>query len=91
MQLVIGGESLARGYYHRPDLTKEKFISNPFQTQEEKVRNRNSRLYRTGDLVRWLFDGNLEYIGRNDFQVKIRGYRIELGEIERQIAELSWD
>ena len=48
--------------------------------------NRNGRIYKTGDLVRYLPDGNLEYIGRNDFQVKIRGYRIELGEIESKLS-----
>ncbi|MCQ9637760.1 AMP-binding protein, partial [Chryseobacterium sp. WG23] len=47
----------------------------------------NGRLYSTGDLVRWLPDGNIEYIGRNDFQVKIRGYRIELGEIENRLSQ----
>ncbi|MEI8055384.1 MAG: amino acid adenylation domain-containing protein [bacterium] len=85
-ELMIGGECLARGYLNRPDLTAEKFISNPFQTEEEKLQNKNCRLYKTGDLVRWLPDGNLEYIGRNDFQVKIRGYRIELGEIENKLS-----
>ena len=55
---------------------------NPFQTEKERKESRNARLYKTGDLVRWLPDGNLEYIGRNDFQVKIRGFRIELEEIE---------
>ena len=81
-ELYIGGMGLGRGYLHRIELTSEKFIANPFQTKEEGKIGINSRLYKTGDLARWLPDGNLEYIGRNDFQVKIRGYRIELGEIE---------
>ena len=84
-ELYIGGDGLARGYLNRPELTAEKFISNPFQTEEDKKKNINNRLYKTGDLVRMLPDGNIEYIGRNDFQVKIRGYRIELGEIENRI------
>jgi acyl-coenzyme A synthetase/AMP-(fatty) acid ligase len=91
-ELYIGGVGLARGYLNLPALTEEKFIINPFQSTEEKedksygVAGRNARLYRTGDLVRWLPDGNIEYIGRNDFQVKIRGYRIELGEIESRLS-----
>jgi amino acid adenylation domain-containing protein/non-ribosomal peptide synthase protein (TIGR01720 family) len=91
-ELYIGGVGLSRGYLNRPELTKERFIVNPFQTEQEKQdksygeSGRNARLYKTGDLVRWLPDGNLEYIGRNDFQVKIRGYRIELGEIEAVLS-----
>ena len=88
-ELYIGGVGLARGYLNRPDLTSEKFVANPLQTEKEKKLSKNTRLYKTGDLVRWNFDGYLEYIGRNDFQVKIRGYRIELGEIES--ALLSYD
>jgi amino acid adenylation domain-containing protein/thioester reductase-like protein len=84
-ELVVGGEVLARGYYNQPELTVKKFIANPFQTEKEKAQNKNSRIYKTGDLVRMLSDGNLEYIGRNDFQVKIRGFRIELGEIENKL------
>ncbi|MDP3560888.1 MAG: amino acid adenylation domain-containing protein [Legionellaceae bacterium] len=76
-ELYIGGAGLARGYLNQPELTKERFIPNPFGA---------GRLYKTGDLVRWLPDGNIEYIGRNDFQVKIRGYRIELGEIEHVLS-----
>jgi non-ribosomal peptide synthetase component F len=77
-ELYIGGIGLARGYLNNPELTAQKFISNPFQE--------NSRIYKSGDLVRYLFDGNIEYIGRADFQVKIRGFRIELGEIETVLA-----
>ena len=80
-EICIGGEGLARGYLNRPGLTAEKFIANPFATEED-IKRGYSRLYRTGDLGRYLSDGNIEYIGRNDEQVKIRGYRIELGEIE---------
>jgi amino acid adenylation domain-containing protein/thioester reductase-like protein len=88
-ELLIGGDGVARGYLNQGELTAQKFIANPFQSDEEKHRDYNARIYKTGDLVRWLSDGNLEYIGRNDFQVKIRGYRIELGEIENRLQALS--
>ncbi|WP_187650973.1 AMP-binding enzyme, partial [Xenorhabdus indica] len=76
---------LARGYLNRPELTAGRFVANPFATDKDKSLG-YTRLYKTGDLVRWLSDGNLDYLGRNDFQVKIRGYRIELGEIESALA-----
>jgi amino acid adenylation domain-containing protein/non-ribosomal peptide synthase protein (TIGR01720 family) len=79
-ELHISGAGLAQGYLNRPDLTKEKFIPNPFSE------SCNSRLYKTGDLARYLADGNIEYLGRIDNQVKIRGFRIELGEIEAGIT-----
>ena len=82
-ELHIGGLGLARGYLNQPELTKAKFIPNPF-TQEP-----NSRLYKTGDLARYLPDGNIECLGRIDHQVKIRGYRIELGEIEVTLSQHS--
>ncbi|PJD91503.1 MAG: hypothetical protein CK424_06760 [Legionella sp.] len=88
-ELYIGGAGLARGYLNQAQLTKEKFIPNPFQTNQDKDRSKNFQLYQTGDLVKWTPNGNIEYIGRNDFQVKIRGHRIELGEIEATLMKYS--
>jgi amino acid adenylation domain-containing protein len=75
-ELYLAGEGVARGYYGQPDLTRERFLSDPFEP------GGGGRMYRTGDLCRWLPDRQLEYLGRMDHQVKLRGFRIELGEIE---------
>ncbi len=75
-EIYIGGDSVARGYINRPELTTERFIRNPFITVS------GARLYKTGDLGRYLPDSNLEFLGRIDDQVKLHGFRIELGEIE---------
>ncbi len=80
-ELYISGDGLARGYFNRPDLTAECFISHSFANKLE------TRLYKTGDLVRYRVDGNIEFLGRLDEQVKIRGYRIELGEIEAVLSQ----
>jgi amino acid adenylation domain-containing protein len=88
-ELYIGGIGLARGYLNREELTRSKFIDNPFQTKAEKENGVYAKLYKTGDLVRWLSDGNIEYLGRNDFQLKIRGFRVELGEIESIIEKYA--
>ncbi len=79
-ELHIGGDGLARGYFHRPELTAERFVPDPFRT------NTNARMYKTGDLVRRVPDGTIEFLGRLDHQVKLRGFRIELGEIETALA-----
>src|SRR5258708_17401807 len=80
-ELYIGGDGLARGYLNRPDLTAEKFIVSPFQETRH-----GARLYKTGDLARYLWNGEIECLGRIDHQVKVRGFRIELGEIESVLS-----
>lgn len=79
--LYISGEGLSRGYLNKSSLTAEKFILNPFKT--------NQRMYHTGDIGYWLAEGNIAFSGRKDSQIKIRGYRIELGEIENTLLLYS--
>jgi len=80
-ELLIGGESLARGYRNHPELTQERFVDYAIEP------GRIERVYRTGDLVRQRADGAFEFAGRIDNQIKIRGYRIELEEIENTLSE----
>jgi amino acid adenylation domain-containing protein len=93
-ELYIAGVSLARGYLHRPELTAERFLPNPFSAGREQMADGRLdnptigyRLYRTGDLARYRLDGNLEFLGRIDHQVKIRGFRVELGEIAAVLGQ----
>ena len=75
-EIYIGGPGVARGYLDQPELTAQRFVSDPFSDVSD------ARLFRSGDLGRWRADGNIEFVGRNDFQVKIRGFRVEPGEVE---------
>jgi non-ribosomal peptide synthetase component F len=74
-EICIGGTPLARGYWHDPGGTAERFV-----TVATTMGLR--RLYRTGDLGRYLPDGSLEHLGRLDDQVKIRGSRVEPAGVE---------
>ena len=85
-ELYIGGIQLTPGYMNRPELNAQKFLTNPFTTQEERLADINTTLYKSGDRVRLLPDGDLEFIGRIDAQLKIRGMRVEPAEIEQTIC-----
>ncbi|MGF1426411.1 non-ribosomal peptide synthetase [Kitasatospora sp. LaBMicrA B282] len=79
-ELFVAGPGVARGYLGAPELTAERFLSNPLGPG-------SGRLYRTGDLVRRRPDGVLEFVGRSDDQVKVRGYRVEPGEVEQGLQK----
>ncbi|MCI5044044.1 MAG: amino acid adenylation domain-containing protein [Aquisalinus sp.] len=79
-ELWIGGAGVALGYIGKPDLTADRFRSDPFITDKK------ARMYRTGDRAILRPDGNIEMRGRRDNQVKVRGHRIELGEVEDVLA-----
>jgi tyrocidine synthetase-3 len=79
-EIYIAGEGVSRGYLNQPELTKKKFVKNPFH---------KGKMYRSGDLARWLPNGNIEYLGRIDDQIKLHGFRIELAEIENTLRALK--
>jgi len=77
--LYIGGDGVARGYWHRPELDEKKFLPDPYASDVD------ARMYDTGDVARYRADGSIDFLGRADRQVKLRGYRIEPGEIETSL------
>ncbi|WEH38919.1 MupA/Atu3671 family FMN-dependent luciferase-like monooxygenase [Streptomyces sp. AM 2-1-1] len=81
-ELQVGGPGVGRGYLHRPDLTRERFVADP-------EAGPGARRYRTGDLVRWTPEGKLVFVGRTDDQVKIRGFRVEPEEVARVLSGLE--
>ena len=78
-ELYVSGPGVSDGYLNRPELNKERFLENPFEP--------SYKMYKTGDIVFRHFDGNLEFVGRDDGQVKLHGLRIELKEIEKNILK----
>ncbi|MCP4700190.1 MAG: amino acid adenylation domain-containing protein, partial [Gammaproteobacteria bacterium] len=83
-ELYVGGDGLSSGYMNYPELTKKKFVSNPFSVLNSQF---STLIYDTGDMARYLKNGVIECLGRSDNQVKIRGFRIELSEIETLISK----
>lgn len=80
-EIYVGGPGVACGYLNRPELTIERFVPDCFSP------NSREHLYRTGDLGSWQADGNITFLGRNDYQIKIRGFRVEPGEVEAALQE----
>jgi amino acid adenylation domain-containing protein len=80
-EIYIGGDGLALEYWDRPELTQEKFVSNPFSADPD------AKLYKTGDQARYMQGGVIEFLQRNDDQIKIRGFRVEPGEIENALNQ----
>ena len=86
-EVFIGGAGVTLGYRNQPEMTDSRFIRNRYRNPFTDYVN--DRIYKTGDLARYRFDGNIEFLRRNDKQVKVRGFRIELGEIEETLSKHS--
>ncbi|HEX9061655.1 MAG TPA: SDR family oxidoreductase, partial [Clostridia bacterium] len=80
-EIHVAGASMALGYHNLDDMTKERFLKNPYSNDPSSI------LYNTGDVARYLADGNLEYLGRWDLQVKIRGFRVDVRHVEKILGE----
>ena len=88
-QLYLGGKQLSAGYMNRQDINAQRFIKNPYATEEETRNGLNQTIYATGDLVARTSEGELLFLGRIDSQVKVRGYRIEVEEIAHAIERIT--
>ena len=87
-ELLLGGNTLARGYLKDESKTQQAFVATPSWMTESLLGSPlPDRLYRTGDLVRYNHDGSLTYLGRKDSQIKINGQRLELGDVENNISQ----
>jgi nonribosomal peptide synthetase MxcG len=78
-EICIGGLAVARGYLGDDELTRVRFVPDPYV--------RGGWMYRSGDGGILRSSGELEFLGRADYRVKVQGVRIELGEIEARLRE----
>ncbi|KID96318.1 polyketide synthase, partial [Metarhizium majus ARSEF 297] len=76
-EVYIGGGSVSNGYRNKAELTRSRFLVNPFH---------GGVFFRTGDLARFIGPGKLQVVGRIDGVVKIRGHRIDVGDIEAALV-----
>ncbi len=76
-QIAVISPGTAQGYWKKPDLTRERFVTH-HETGE--------RMCLSGDLGRELPDGQLLHLGREDNRVKIRGWSVDLGEVETALG-----
>lgn len=81
-EIVIVGDTVAKGYYNNSKETSRSFIN-------ININGKNLRAYKTGDKGFLDLDGVLHYSGRMDKQIKLNGYRIELGDIEKNLMKLQ--
>ncbi|KID83603.1 polyketide synthase [Metarhizium guizhouense ARSEF 977] len=77
-EVYIGGGSVSNGYRNKAELTRSRFLLNPFH---------GGVFFRTGDLARFIGPGKLQVVGRIDGVVKIRGHRIDVGDIEAVLVD----
>lgn len=82
-ELYVRSSSVAAGYWGKPEMTAERFVSDP------RSAGVGARVYRTGDLVRLDAEGNVLFAGRTDDMIKSRGYRVELGDIDLALLACS--
>ena len=78
-ELYISGDGVSRGYLHRPELTAERFLPNPFVPGE--------RMFRTGDLARCAAAREHPIFWTDGPSGENPWLRIELGEVEGQLLK----
>jgi len=100
-EIYVRSPHIALGYIGKEEVTRAKFLPNPFSEkqgivsklegrrsdEEKKYGKLGDRMYKTGDLGRYRYDGFVECCGRADDQIKIRGFRVELGEINATLSQ----
>ncbi|KAJ5898872.1 AMP-binding enzyme domain-containing protein [Penicillium taxi] len=89
-EICVGGAGVARGYLDA-DLSREKFVKNPFATAEDLASGWNL-MYKTGDKGILQKDGSLIFLGRTDgggAVIKLRGLRIDLTEVSGAVLKAA--